>query len=355
MRTKFMRYGFISVRGFTLVELLVVIAIIGILVGLLLPAIQAAREAARRSSCQNNLRQIGVGMHEYHAANNHFPYGASDHDCEGSGYPHKRLPRTWRTLILPYIEQQAIYEQLEQLAKDSSETKGFGCYDVRPWDTSPLQDQAIPVYICPNERPEIKSGIADWSRPMPSGPITAAVSSYFGCAGPVATGPSDWGVPNVCGLCIGSVDCPCIFGNVPPRNRGFYHGHNPDGPGLLDMWPNEYTTSHIPDGTSNTIHVGETHWAEPGSRLSGCSNQMNWMSSWSVASTVWGINENYIAKIPALAGDGLNWAAGCNFRSFHPGGAQFLMADASVQFLQDDINPAALANLGGRSDGRIGE
>jgi prepilin-type processing-associated H-X9-DG protein len=121
------------------------------------------------------------------------------------------------------------------------------------------------------------------------------------------------------------------------------------------MWPNEYTTTHVPDGTSNTIHVGETHWAEKNSRLNGCTNHMHWMSSWSVASTVWGINENYIAKIPALANDDLNWAAGCNFRSFHPGGAQFLMADASVQFLEDSISPTALANLGGRNDGNLGE
>ena len=341
MRTNSVRYGF------TLVELLVVIAIIGVLVALLLPAVQAAREAARRAQCANNLRQIGVGMHNYHAAKKRFPYGASDNDCEGSGYPHKRQPLTWRVLLLPYIEQQAIYEQLVPIAKESTEK---GCYDVRPWDKSPLQEQVLSVYICPNERPEVKTGLATWS-----GPATAAISSYFGCAGPVATGPSDWGIPNVCGLCIGNVDCPCDFGNVPPRNRGFFHGHNPDGPGLLDMWPNKYATTHIPDGTSHTIHVGETHWAEPGSRLSGCSNQMHWMSSWSVASTVWGINENYIARIPALASDNLNWAAGCNFRSFHPGGAHFLMADASVQFLQESISPAALAYLGARNDGNTGE
>jgi hypothetical protein len=268
-------------------------------------------------------------------------------------------------LLLPYIEQQAIYEQLVPLAKDSTEK---GCYDVRPWELSPLQQQVLSVYICPNERPEVKQGLATWS-----GPATAAIASYFGCAGPVATGPTDWGDPNVCGLCLGNmvnkttdtvnpanVGCPCDFGNfpkffAPPHNRGFFHGHNPDGPGLLDMYPNKYTTTHVPDGTSNTILVGETHWAEPGSKVSGCTNHMHWMSSWSSASTVWGINENYIAKIPALAGDGLNWAAGCNFRSFHPGGAQFLMADASVHFFPDSIDPVTLANLGARNDGNTGE
>src|SRR5688500_12419399 len=87
-------------KGFTLVELLVVIAIIGILIALLLPAVQAAREAARRYQCTNNLKQIGLAMHNYHDINGKFPPS--------------RIARgdyiTWAVLILPYMEQQAMYE-----------------------------------------------------------------------------------------------------------------------------------------------------------------------------------------------------------------------------------------------------
>jgi prepilin-type processing-associated H-X9-DG protein len=245
------------------------------------------------------------------------------------------------------MEQQTVFRELKPVA-DASRVDGT--YPVRPWENSPLQQQPMPVYICPDETPSTKSGLASWS-----GPTTAAITSYFGSAGSIATGPSDWGVPNVCGQCVLNRACPCQFGNTPEHPRGFYHGHNPDGPGMLDMWPNELSTKHVTDGTSNTIHVGETYWSESGSRQPGCSNHMHWMGSWSVASAVWGINIDHIALAPQTAQDDYNWAAGCNFRSHHAGGAQFLFVDGSVRFLEENISPAALSNLADRSDGRLGE
>ncbi|WP_425396045.1 DUF1559 domain-containing protein [Aeoliella sp.] len=92
--------------GFTLVELLVVIAIIGILIALLLPAVQAAREAARRAQCQNNLKQLGLGTQLYHDANNVFPPGHTDWN-EDARYNRQH---SWMTLILPHVEQQALYD-----------------------------------------------------------------------------------------------------------------------------------------------------------------------------------------------------------------------------------------------------
>src|SRR5262245_57013180 len=85
--------------AFSLVELLVVIAIIGILIGLLLPAVQAAREASRRNSCANNLRQIGIALHNYHSARKCFPPSARIHDMDGE------QGISWRVMILPYIEE----------------------------------------------------------------------------------------------------------------------------------------------------------------------------------------------------------------------------------------------------------
>jgi prepilin-type N-terminal cleavage/methylation domain-containing protein/prepilin-type processing-associated H-X9-DG protein len=327
-------------RGFTLVELLVVIAIIAILVALLLPAVNSAREAARRTQCINNLKQIGLALNIYESAQRHYPYGVDDDDCE-VGRP--RDPRSWRILILPFMEETALYDILVPIAKRSITT---GCYPSRPWDLAIIQQQTIiPTYICPSEvGPYIKDGFSTWS-----GPRTAAISTYFGNAGPVSTGPRDWGITNVCGKCTNGTQpdtfCPCVLGNAGRNNRGFYHGHNPKGPGMLDMYPNKLRPKDVKDGTSKTFHVGETHWSE---RLTtnGCKEQMQWMSSWGIASSVWGIN----------AGDATgNWWGGCNWRSRHPGGANFVYVDGSIQYHDDSINLVALANLAARNDGNTGE
>jgi prepilin-type processing-associated H-X9-DG protein len=331
--------------------LLVVIAIIGILVALLLPAIQAAREAARRMSCQNNLHQIGLALHNYHSAHGVFPYGAKDDDCD-AGQP--RGWHTWRTLILPYMENQPLYDQLDEIDKAFPRGGCFGGDTSSEWFNSPLQQQPVKEYICPSEDDvliEISPYNVSWASP----PIVAR-ASYYGNAGPVSSGPKDWGAPNVCGLCVNNAACPCNYGNSPEHGRGFYHGHNPRGPGMLDMWPNKFGVKDVTDGASNTLHVGETHGAVLGSGQPGCFSSNGWMGSWTVASTVWGINVDYLALLgwDEAAHDLNNYTAGCNYRSRHPGGAQFLFVDGSVSFLEDSISLAVLANLGGRDDGRIG-
>jgi prepilin-type N-terminal cleavage/methylation domain-containing protein/prepilin-type processing-associated H-X9-DG protein len=338
-------------RGFTLVELLVVIAIIGILVALLLPAIQAAREAARRSSCQNKLHQIGISLQSFHSARGVFPYGANDGDCE-KGTTEREMDG-WRIQILPYLEYQALYDELMPIAAAS---KGYNCTrpERRPWDLTTLQQHPVPDYICPSEgTPYVRGVMNTWF-----GPEYAAISSYFGNAGPVSAGPKDWGEPYVCGHCVGSFKCLCDYGNDAGENkRGFLHGHNPGGPGMLDLWPNKISTKKVPDGTSYTIHVGETHWVDPESNRSGCFNSMHWMNTWGVATVVWGINDDYMARLgltPAEHGE-VNYLVGCNFRSLHPGGAHFLFVDGSVQFLTSDTSDQLLGNLGNRKDGQVGD
>jgi prepilin-type processing-associated H-X9-DG protein len=140
------------------------------------------------------------------------------------------------------------------------------------------------------------------------------------------------------------------------HGRGFFHGHNPGGPGMLDMFPNKISMKHVTDGSSNTLHVGETHGAVFGAQQPGCFSSNNWMGSFAVASTVWGINIDYLSTLgwSVTEHDRNNYTAGCNFRSNHPGGAQFLLVDGSVKFIEESILPTLLGNLGARNDGNIG-
>ena len=245
------------------------------------------------------------------------------------------------------MEYQALYDELDELA-EKSVLKSCPNPTHRPWDDSPLQQQPVPEYICPNESAKVQSGMDTWY-----GPRTAAIASYFGSAGPASSGPLDWGKPNVCGKCIDSIACPCI---LPPTGaRWFYHGSYPDGPGMLDMWPNKISVGKVLDGTSKTLHVGESHWSDPVENRPGCFNNMQWMASYCVSTTVWGINTDYVSMLGFTRQQHLlnNFLTGCNFRSLHPGGAHFLFADGSVTFLFDDISDTLLANLGDRKDGRV--
>ncbi|NOZ40219.1 MAG: DUF1559 domain-containing protein [Planctomycetes bacterium] len=121
-------------RAFTLVELLVVIAILGVLVGLLLPAVQAAREAARRTQCQNNLRQIGVGLQLYHDLNETFPMGGLEWRPFG-GSTERQL--AWSAFLLPQLEQQTLYDRLDL-------TKAFDAAENAEGAATVLS-----VYLCP--------------------------------------------------------------------------------------------------------------------------------------------------------------------------------------------------------------
>ena len=328
-------------RGFTLVELLVVIAIIGVLVALLLPAVQSAREAARRTGCTNNLKQIGLALQNYESTHQAFPYGAYDPDGEQSpkGPPWPRFGGSWRTMILPQMEQQGLADQLAQIDNRSNEQ-----YDTAaPWVRAPQQQLILPSFICPSQpEPWVRSGMDTFAM----APGTAGISTYMGNGGPIAvTPPSSYGASSACGLCSDGASlnafCDCFTGNQGRYRRGFYHGHNPDGPGMLDMYPNEYSVTVVTDGTSNTLHVGETHGLDGG--VDGCEDRLQWMGTWSVASTVYGINAVDV---------GTTWrGGGCNFRSYHAGGAQFVFVDSSVRFLNDSIDLRVFGFLGNRRDG----
>ena len=164
--------------GFTLVELLVVIAIIGILVGLLLPAVQAAREAARRMSCSNNFKQIGIGLHNYHAAYKQLPMNAGGTYENGRGGDASNYHwLSWMVGTLPFIEQQGLWDQVSnpfnKNRDGSTRAPGteYPAMGPNPWHENyqPWLTQ-IPTYRCPS----------DATQPVAS---RVAFSNYAACAG----------------------------------------------------------------------------------------------------------------------------------------------------------------------------
>ncbi|MCC9655142.1 DUF1559 domain-containing protein [Rhodopirellula halodulae] len=225
-----------SRQGFTLVELLVVIAIIGVLVGLLLPAVQAAREAARRMSCSNNFKQIGLAIHNYHSAFNQVPTNGTGSKREismtNATNQSNRLFLSWLVPILPYIEQQGMWESISNPSQVNGTWPAMGpC----PWQTQyePWVTQ-IPAYRCPSDGASA------------SGPGQLARSNYACSVGDAVDRAHNGGINDF-----------GFFGNRNDRDenwavtraraaqRGFFWNRN------------KTQFRDVLDGLSNTIAAGE--------------------------------------------------------------------------------------------------
>lgn len=310
-------------RGFTLIELLVVIAIIAVLIALLLPAVQQAREAARRSQCKNNLKQIGIALHNYHDSLLVLPYGASlGYDTTLAGQPGftPRMGFNWRVFILPYIDQAPLYAQLSATSPTN----------LAAVSALPQQSQVLSVYICPSEAsPSVNTTFTNDDDCVSS--TTAALASYRASAGPASMhANSSLG----CGLC-GAAQTNCLC-----TNQGLNHvAPMGNGPGLFHYRADNISFKSVTDGTSNTLMVGEGTFLRNGNG----TNYSQWMGTWAVASTVNGINRPNAGS----------YFDGSGFRSYHTGGAHFCLADGSVRFISENINLFVLSYLGTKGGGEV--
>ncbi|WP_425395327.1 DUF1559 domain-containing protein [Aeoliella sp.] len=347
-------------NGFTLVELLVVIAIIGILVALLLPAVQAAREAARRAQCQNNLKQIALALLGHHDTYGEFPRGvySAEPKAQEDGLG-------WASRLLPYIEQIAIHDQLKN--NQIPKTSGGGTYNGDPWqpgifgaakvaNMTPIAggDAVLSVFLCPS----VAEGSLPYRVPSPEfyGASTASSSSTVGYGAAHYKGSR--------GYCDNGMFWRTGEGL---RDGVFCFDIDMNGDGVLDyddiVLKTKYTSVSIrkvPDGTTNTIAVGEsaytvTHldfpmWlgssSEDGTTLFKTQDLINCNLG---GATTYPLDEFQLQRLP-----GGSARDDCAI-SFHTGGAFFAFVDGSVHFLTENIELRTFALLGNRQDGYIVE
>jgi prepilin-type N-terminal cleavage/methylation domain-containing protein/prepilin-type processing-associated H-X9-DG protein len=360
-------------RAFTLIELLVVIAIIAVLIALLLPAVQAAREAARRAQCTNNLKQIGLALHNYHQAIGTFPLGASLNTYSISPLVY-RAKNSWGAfgLMLPYLEQQAIYN-----AANFNWGVEEGTNSICFWTNLTAADSQINVFICPSD-PYAGQG-AGASVSGASFP-DIDTSNYFACFG---TSTNE--------TCVGcNVNTIATMSNL--QTNGLFAMQLCNG------------IQACTDGTSNTIAYSESVVAPT---QGGAMTKFIGMSGIGMPATAlvtdarFGPTQLQPAVLTAIQAcdqawqsgqnidrqRGRDWAHGCvgqtmfntiitpnskqhqwlvcsnvgstalgvfsNAASYHPGGVNTLMADGSARFIKDSIAQNIWWGLGTRGSGEV--
>jgi len=286
--------------AFTLVELLVVIAIIGVLIALLLPAVQQAREAARRMECTNNLKQLGLALHNHHDTFNALPPSSTYEDMD----PQRRHQHSWSAKILNYIEQPALYD----LVWNQAGRHAAWMSD----DEKAIVNQPLDAFQCPSDVADPRLVWEAHSGTAASWGPQGSKSNYLGNGGIIAT----WG---------GGADA----AKGSRTTKGAFVKLSKEGLGF-----NDFT-----DGLSNTFMVGEG-----GGKALNPDDELKMPGVW--LATVNPRNAQF--EILRTTQVKLNSGERPAFGSFHPGGGNFLFCDGSVHFISETVNSNPLG-IGGFS------
>jgi prepilin-type N-terminal cleavage/methylation domain-containing protein/prepilin-type processing-associated H-X9-DG protein len=341
--------------AFTLVELLVVIAIIGILVALLLPAVQAAREAARRMQCSNNLKQLGLALHNYHDVYKVFP-------CNGFQFVPSPLNNTSWTdsskgsqlvKMLPYVEQTPMWQQIPFGGRlPQPLLNGTGSGNNAEWNAQlaggkNVWSVRIDGFMCPSY-----SQFSGWQ-------WDDSNARAFSCYG-FSLGNQQMDSLNGSCTAFNPPPAPGPNNTVPGGNMfgtgpvGHGNSQNPaDISGPFSRGPWAAKIAQINDGTSNVIAMGEVLPHKGDHTWNGW---MHFNSLWTATTApinfpVTGIGEPGWNTIPYSCNHWQNWQTSQGYKSNHPGGAQFVFCDGSVQFLPQTIDYMTYQRLGCRRDG----
>jgi len=310
--------------AFTLIELLVVIAIIAILIGLLLPAVQKVREAASRSRCQNNLKQIGISLHNYIDAHKQLPeggkYGVYTNGVTNGDWGSDQ--GSWITFTLPFMEQDAMYRIINP-RDNVYNSVGIGIGGV--------SNRVLKTLRCSSD---------DYDINIPT-------SNYCGSMGPQCViGPHGYNPYQR--YCNGNA-------NGWGYNTSPDHGNSTNSAdirGLFNRLGARMTLAHVPDGLSNTIAVGEAlprhydHLQQNG--WHGYNQGIN------MVSTIIPINTRSDGRncTDPVRSCPSNWNTSMGFRSNHSTGANFLLADGSVRFIPQSVDHGTYQKMGCRDDGQ---
>jgi prepilin-type N-terminal cleavage/methylation domain-containing protein/prepilin-type processing-associated H-X9-DG protein len=364
-----------SFRGFTLIELLVVIAIIAVLIALLLPAVQAAREAARRAQCTNNLKQLGLGIHNYNQANNAFPplwgnFGVPSPPSGPSGTLGE-WPLGWGVGILPFIEQTPLF--------NASNYSG-GAFNAMNQNT--VSNAKIPGYVCPSE--SVKNGpwvastwinyhasfggpepIAPWTGPFV--PFLSDPAGFPGNSNVYPIGTSNLGVVDFSGITDGTSNTAMFSEKLVGLN------------GFISVTPGQPASLRVSYATSFNTDVDGTQAAGSGGQTmamafyqvcqqvpgtSAPTNPTQWSGAcWngSHAGTLHFNAYNHYNtpnKLSCVAANSWGGAPGgfndiITATSNHPGGVNVCFCDGSVRFVKDSVNVQTWWAIGSRNRAEV--